>query len=219
MKKLVIRLLIFAALVVVLDVLVGLFLQVIHQKARGREIAEPRYVIDQTSEDLLILGSSRAKTHYNPAIFEDSLGLSCFNCGWKGEGIINNYGVFQMIQKRYTPKVIIYDVYVLFDLLQESRNQFNVLKLYGDREEVTQEVNEIDPLERLKLRSQMYRYNYQWAKLLVNLLQNYDLKDKGFQPYIGEADPNKLPPPPERNRKPNLRPLKDEIPEKLYRRV
>lgn len=193
MKKLIIRLLVLVAIVVVIDRVAGFVLSYIAKNTQEREMLEYKHTCDHVTDDILLMGSSRCKTHYDPKIFEDSLGFSCFNCGVMGEGIITHYGLYQLIRKRYTPKIILFDVYALFDLQEETRSQFDVLKLYSDRKEVADIIKEVDPLEPNKLQSQMYRYNYQWIKLLAKFFQKYDLRDKGYSPYIGDLDPNKLP--------------------------
>lgn len=49
------------------------------------------YIFNQEQSDVLILGASRASHHYNPQIFIDSLGKTCFNAGQDGQPIYNQY--------------------------------------------------------------------------------------------------------------------------------
>lgn len=49
------------------------------------------YIFNQKQSDILILGASRASHHYNPQIFIDSLGKTCFNAGQDGQPIYNQY--------------------------------------------------------------------------------------------------------------------------------
>lgn len=49
------------------------------------------YIFNKEQSDILILGASRASHHYNPQIFIDSLGKTCFNAGQDGQPIYNQY--------------------------------------------------------------------------------------------------------------------------------
>ena len=62
---------------------------------RGRD----NYICDKSVDDILIFGSSRAVHHYNSSMIEDSLGMSCYNCGDDGNGIILSYGRLSMISQ------------------------------------------------------------------------------------------------------------------------
>lgn len=63
------------------------------------------------------MGSSRASHHYVPEIISEKLGMSCFNAGQDGNGIILQYGRWKMLSERYTPKLIIYDINPGFDMV------------------------------------------------------------------------------------------------------
>ena len=56
--------------------------------AKGSSIREMNDVCLDNQYDVLIMGSSRAHHHYVPEIISDSLGLSCYNTGKDGNGII-----------------------------------------------------------------------------------------------------------------------------------
>ena len=55
-------------------------------------------------------------------MISDSLGVSCYNAGESGCGIILAYGRLLMILERYTPKAIIYEVTPDFDYLDGKDN-------------------------------------------------------------------------------------------------
>ena len=40
---------------------------------------------------MIILGASAASHHYIPKLFDDSLGVNCFNYGWDGRSILYQY--------------------------------------------------------------------------------------------------------------------------------
>lgn len=105
------KVLLFAVLILGIDVAVGGTLSHMVSQTKGGENGRNNYICDEVNADILIFGSSWAIHHYNPVILSDSLGMTCYNCGMDGNGIILNYGRYQMICQRYLPKVIITDVY------------------------------------------------------------------------------------------------------------
>ena len=117
MKRFVIKILVFLAIMFILDRGFGLAMKYLQDHAKGGYVGHHNYILHQANEDILIFGSSRAIHHYNPQIIEDSLGMSCYNCGQDGNGIVLFYGWWQMIKERYQPKMIVYDVNPSFDLL------------------------------------------------------------------------------------------------------
>ena len=66
---------------------------------------------------IIILGSSHAVRHYVPSVIQDSLGLTCYNCGEPGCGIIPAYARYKMVAERNKPKLVIYEVTPGYDYL------------------------------------------------------------------------------------------------------
>lgn len=187
MKKYLLQIALFFAIVAVVDFAAGkLFRYVQANRAGGRTGAE-WYACRESNEDIIIMGSSRASHHYVPQILADSLGMSCFNVGQDGNGIILQYGRWKMISERYAPKVLIYDVTLGFDL-QENDNMAYVdrLKPFCDDSEVKNYVSDIFPIERWKLYSQMYRYNYKFLEMLADCAKSKDDKLCGYIPLHGQ---------------------------------
>jgi hypothetical protein len=187
MKKYLLQISLFFAIVAVVDFAAGkVFRYVQANRAGGRTGAE-WYACRESNEDIIIMGSSRASHHYVPQIISDSLGMSCFNAGQDGNGIILQYGRWKMISERYAPKLLIYDVTPGFDL-QENDNMAYVdrLKPFCDDSEVKDYVAEIFPIERWKLYSQMYRYNYKFLEMLSDCAKTNDDKLKGYIPLYGQ---------------------------------
>ena len=187
MKRYLLQIVLFFAIVAVVDFAAGkLFRYVQANRAGGRTGAE-WYACRESNEDIIIMGSSRASHHYVPQILSDSLGMSCFNAGQDGNGIILQYGRWKMISERYAPKVLIYDVTPGFDL-QENDNMAYVdrLKPFCDDSEVKDYVADIFPIERWKLYSQMYRYNYKFLEMLLDCAKTKEDKLKGYIPLQGQ---------------------------------
>lgn len=187
MKKFLIHIAVFFAIVAVVDFSLGkLFYYLQSTKAGGRTGAE-YYACEKSNEDIIIMGSSRASHHYVPQMISDSLGMSCFNAGQDGNGIILQYGRWKMISERYTPKVLIYDVTPGFDL-QENDNMAYVdrLKPFCYDGKVKNYVADIFPMERWKLFSQMYRYNYKFLEMLLDCVKSKDDQLYGYIPLYGQ---------------------------------
>lgn len=191
MKKFLIRIIIFFALLFVIDRAVGYVFSYMSKNSKGGYVGHHNYITDGVHEDLLIFGSSRAIHHYNPQILTDSLGFSCYNCGQDGNGILLFYGWWQIIKEHYCPQIIIYDVTTSFDLLIDKDNHkyLGWLKeLYG-RADIRKIFEDVDPTEKYKMMSQMYRYNSKFHQIAADFVYPlYIVKANGFMPLNGEVD-------------------------------
>lgn len=185
MKKFIVNILVFFFIVAVIDVTVGKLLWYLQSEASGRTGYE-YYACKESNEDIIIMGSSRASHHYVPQIITDSLGMSCYNAGQDGNGIIMQYGRWLMISERYTPKFIIYDVNPSFDLcVNDNMTYVDRLKPFCHDTKVKQYVSELFPLERLKLFSQMYRYNYKFIEMASDYTKSSEINNRGYIPLTG----------------------------------
>lgn len=153
-----------------------------------------KYICDRTSEEILIMGSSRAVHHYDPTIIEDSLGMSCYNCGYDGCGSITAYGLLQMITKRYSPRLILYEVTPEFDYLMTEKDNtkyLGPLKLFYDRDGIDSIFIKVDHMEQYKMRSMMYRMN---SRLMVLFSENYMKRNETIKGYLPKNDVMKYEP-------------------------
>lgn len=187
MKRFLIQIAIFFAIVSVVDVSLGkLFHYMQSTKAGGRSGAE-YYACEKTNEDVIIMGSSRASHHYVPEIISQKLGVSCFNAGQDGNGIILQYGRWKMISERYAPKLIIYDISAGFDLTENDNMTYvDRLKPFCGDASVKGYVASLFPMEKIKLFSCMYRYNYKFLEIASDCLNQVDFMAKaGYIPLNG----------------------------------
>ena len=195
MKRFVIRLLIFLSLMFILDRGFGVAMKFLQEHAKGGYVGHHNYILNQSNEDILIFGSSRAIHHYNPQIIEDSLGMSCYNCGQDGNGIVLFYGWWQIMKNRHLPKMIIYDVNPGFDLLSDESNQqfLGWLRSEYDNNKVQQIFENIDPTEKYKMQSMMYRYNSKFLQNIIDCIHPiYQISSNGFLPLEGEMNIMKI---------------------------
>lgn len=193
MKKFLLKVLLFFALVVVMDFAFGLVFSWLRTHAKGGSTANCEYIANNAEEDIIILGSSRAAHHYVPQIIEDSLGLSCYNCGEEGNGIVLAYGRFEMLAQRHKPKLIIYEMTPGYDFGTEEPNTkyLGYLRPYYNKQGIKTIFSDFDDgFSFLKMQFKMYQNT---GKLLPNIVDNILLRDnnKGYAPLFGEINQNK----------------------------
>lgn len=195
MKKIVIRLLVFLSLMFILDRGFGVAMKYLQDHAKGGYVGHHNYILNQANEDILIFGSSRAIHHYNPQIIEDSLGMSCYNCGQDGNGIVLFYGWWQIMKNRHLPQMIIYDVNPNFDLLVGENNSkyLGWLRSEYDNDDVKQIFEDIDHTEKYKMQSMMYRYNSKFLQNMIDYVHPiFQISPNGYLPLKGEMDKMKV---------------------------
>lgn len=186
MKKFLLNIAIFFAIVAAVDFSLGKVFHYLQARAGGRTGAE-YYVCEKATEDVIIMGSSRASHHYVPEIISEKLGMSCFNAGQDGNGIILHYGRWIMLKEHHIPKLIIYDITTEFDIASTDNMIYvDRLKPFCNNGSVMGYVTELFPIERIKLQSKMYRYNYKWIEMISDCILKSDyMTPKGYIPMNG----------------------------------
>lgn len=183
MKKFVGKVLLFLVGLVFLDFLVGMGGKYLVSHAKGGDTGLSNYICRQMKDECIIFGSSRGMHHYDPNIISDSLGMSCWNCSMDGNGIVLMYGRYKMLSSRYTPKVLVYDVFSGYDLIAGDNNTYlGRLRYYYDEPSVDSIFWSVDEKERFKMMSYCYRYNSQWLQLISDNIHPLQSDDKGYKP-------------------------------------
>ena len=181
----------FFAILLVIDRVAGYTFSYMSEHSKGGYVGHHKYITDDVHEDILVFGSSRAIHHYNPQMLTDSLGLSCYNCGQDGNGILLFYGWWQIIKEHYKPQIIIYDITPSFDLQigEDNHKYLGWLKeLYG-RADIREIFESVDKTEKYKMMSLMYRYNSKFHQIAADFIHPiYVVKANGFLPLQGEVD-------------------------------
>lgn len=196
MKKFLLKVLFFFTCVVVMDFVLGCAFSWFRCHAKGGSTANCEYIANQSKDDVIILGSSRAAHHYIPQIIVDSLGISCYNCGEEGNGIILAYGRYKMLTERYMPKIILYEITPDYDYLAREDNAkfLGYLRQYYSKKCIRDLFDDFDDQwSNLKMCSKMYQNT---QKLLPNIIDNIIYRDnrKGYAPLYGKIDVNKTKP-------------------------
>ena len=97
MKKYIVRIILFFAIVVLVDFVVGWAGDYLQTHAKGGDTKAINDLVKKDQHDILILGSSRAHHHYDTPFLSDTLNLDVYNAGYDGNGVILAYGILQMI--------------------------------------------------------------------------------------------------------------------------
>ncbi len=194
MNKFLFKVLLFFALVVVMDFAWGFVFSWLRTHAKGGSTANCEYIANYSNDDVVIFGSSRATHHYVPQIIEDSLGWSCYNCGEEGNGIVLAYGRFKMLTNRHKPRLIIYEMTPEYDYGTRGSNTkyLGYLRPYYDKTGIKDIFADFDKeLSFLKMKSKMYQNT---GKLLPNSVDNVIFRDnmKGYAPLHGSIIVDKL---------------------------
>lgn len=122
MKKFVLRTLLFFAIVSLVDLGFGESCKymIVHAKSgANKQLVD---LCERDNYDILIMGSSKAHHNYIPKVFVDSLGMTCYNAGYDGNGVILAYAIIKMINKERQPKLILYDVKQQFDIYHYEKD-------------------------------------------------------------------------------------------------
>lgn len=190
MKKFFIWMIAFFVAVVAIDLAFGAGCRYLIKHAKGGFTRSHEYIANHCSEDVLIFGSSRAIHHYVPEIITDSLGMSCYNCGMDGNGILYLYSRFLMVTNRYTPKVIVYEVTNSFDLKSDDYTRYlGWQKRYCDIPGVMDVITDISPNEKWKLKSNLYKYSGIFIQLVAdNFNSLHEVDNTGYAPVYKNVD-------------------------------
>lgn len=195
LKNFLLKVAIFFIIAIVIDFALGAVFSYMVNNSKGGDNGRNNYICNLTSEDILVFGSSRAIHHYNPTIITDSLGLSCYNCGQDGNGVILNYGRYQLIAQRYHPKMVIYDVSPQLDLHagEDNHKYLGWLRAYYDRPGIAEIFESVDKTEKLKMLSRMYRYNSKFVQIITDYIHPLESDGiNGFRPNEAELDTLKI---------------------------
>lgn len=167
MKKFIAHIIIFFIVVSLMDVSFGYICRYLNSHAKGGDTQNHYYIAKECDKDILIFGSSRCSHHYVPKIIEDSLGMSCYNCGVDGNGIIYLYSRLLMMTNRYIPKVIIYDIQQNFDVeVGDNMRYLGWQKRFYDQSGLKEVFKMVNSMEQYKMWSQLYRYNGDFIQML-----------------------------------------------------
>lgn len=186
MKKFFIKMAVLLLILAVGDFLIGKGMDYVYANVMSGGQRRNNFIANEMDADILVFGSSRALHHYNAQLIQDSLGLSCYNCGQDGNGIMLDYGRLLLVKKRYTPKCVIVDITPKYDLLstKEGYDMGWLRPYYYDDKGIRDLFADVDDKEKFKMLSSAYRYNSFFLTRLASYLSGKveEDKTKGFMP-------------------------------------
>lgn len=113
-RSLLVRLALVAAVFMLANLSLGTLLDYTRLRCVNRESGLINNARREKS-DVIILGSSRAKHHYDPKLLASLWGVSVYNAGFPGQAIPFNRVTFDLIAAKHHPKAVIVDVMAFDD--------------------------------------------------------------------------------------------------------
>lgn len=187
--KFFIKIVLLLTVLIISDQITGRIIRHLYFNMAAGENYRATFTIDNTKADILVFGSSRANHHYVPEVFEKKFNMTFYNAGRDGCSLLYNYATFKAVTKRYSPKLIIFDL--LPNELNYSVNDYerlsNLLPYYFYHPELREVIELISPFEKYKLYSVVYPYNSQLIRIIFrNLLKTKDIDIKGYLPLYNK---------------------------------
>lgn len=181
MRKFLTKIFIFLALLLPIYGATYMIFSFLEAHAKG-ETGRQLYIHKQLKAGYLIMGSSRAEHHYNPAIL-----TPYYNIGEDKMGIIFNLGRLELVKERSKIHSIIYDIEPDYDLLVQDSNTsyLGYLRPYYWQGHIKEIFWDVDPSEKYKMLLPFYAYNSRLLKLLADQKAKDETLAKGYIPYEG----------------------------------
>ena len=193
MKKFLLHILLFFAIVGIVDVGIGICGRYLRSHAKGGITRQFDDLVMKDKHDVLVLGSSRAHSHYDTPFLSDTLGLDVYNAGYEGNGVILAYGILDLVLNRYSPRIVLFDVEPAFDVIvyQPDNNDtryINLLKPYYKDNDIPEIIKGVSREEWNKVQSGMIRYNTNILRMLADNVTNRGIEKCGFAPLNGKIE-------------------------------
>jgi hypothetical protein len=185
-RRFAIKLIAFLVAVFALDAGVGAVLRHYYFRQTSGLSYRTTYAITQSSEDLVVLGSSRAQANYVPEIFTEHTQMSVYNAGRDGQSILYARALQEAMFTRHHPKTVVLDL-IPIDFYY-SRGHYDylaaLLPYCKDYPGIRTIVQLRGKWERVRLLSQIYPFNS-----LILQIAKYNLSkgthDSGYVPLHG----------------------------------
>ncbi len=172
----------FLIILFIIDFTIGYALRYLYFHEKSGNAYSITYALERTHEDIIILGDSQALHSFDPRVFSDVLGLSCYNAGRGGQSILYFKAILDGILKRYTPKIVIINVppYGLFyrDIVYDRLSM--LLPYYKTHKDLRPIIELRGPFEKYKNISKIYPFN----STIVSLLNPNIGRKKAYAGFI-----------------------------------
>ena len=191
MRKLLLHIFIVICLFFVIDRITGLGLGYLYRISNSTDEYKVSYSNESTRDSLLFMGSSRCLHHYVPSIFEEELGMSCYNAGdWGIKNIYYYYGLLSNILMRYTPKAIVLEIHPSewLDIPFSGVERAGSLAPYCGMSEGCDEMLKLTGNYWAYQLSWVYRYTGSFPNLIMGKFGSMDRSLKGWKPLDNVMD-------------------------------
>ena len=190
MKKYIVNIFKFIFIVAVIDFTVGKIGDYLQTHAKGGSTRALNDLVMNDCHDVIILGSSRARHHYDTPFLSDTLELDVYNAGYDGNGVVLAYGLLEMILERYHPKLILFDVEPAFDINvynndNRHKRYISSLKPYYRYHFVGEIIKDVSIDEWYKVHFGLLRYNSKLFSLIFDKIFYRPMQQKGYKPLNG----------------------------------
>ncbi|MEL7532287.1 MAG: hypothetical protein AAFN10_13300 [Bacteroidota bacterium] len=150
----------FVLLLLLLDIVVGWGLQKWYFSQSSGKYHRITHALHQTEAEILFVGTSHAVRHFIPSIFSDSLGLSGYNLGARGQHLYYCDAMMAAILERYTPRKIVINIDRDLFYGEANFDKLSDLKpYYWNTPVLRPHIEQRGPMERFLLLSKLYTYN------------------------------------------------------------
>lgn len=178
----ILKLVIFASGIWLLDMCAGAGLGWLYGQTEIGSAGVVNRAMRQRNE-LVVIGDSRVRHHFNPALLRRETGLSTYNAGVNGQSMLFFYAMERLILSAYRPRMIMLHLGPGdFAREQEALDRLSVVLPHANHPEVKKLLMLRSPYERFKLLSRTYPYNSMLVAALLDaaLVPSHGAYEDGF---------------------------------------
>lgn len=179
----------FVALLAV-DFLIGRGLdKMINDVPDQSEVGLTHLSIKKVETPIIIIGSSRARHHYNTRQIQDSLGMPAYTIARDAHFVSYQSCVLNAVLDRYTPKIVLWEC-SMNTLFSKERDAVHSLHPYYYECEALHDIidKKEGPTMAVKMCLNTYRYNGVASNIILQRMSRANRKDtlQGFLPFSGK---------------------------------
>lgn len=191
-QLLIIKAVVFIALFVGIDFVVGKVFRFLENKAVDKSPygMVKEYTMWKVDTDVVIIGASEVTHSYIPSILEDSLDMSVYNCGHDGCRFYYQNAMVRGIMDRYHPKTVLWSIsptYLSSPRAGSDNGLSELSVFYKENTFCRRALLTKSKYEPIKLWSNSYIYNSCLFPYLYNIFLAHYQYDKGYAPLYGSS--------------------------------
>jgi hypothetical protein len=167
----------------------GSILQYFLFKEKQGDSFVTRRAVTEASEDILIIGSSRAQHHYIPELITRKTGLSCFNFGRDGMKLRYYETIFDAILSYHKPKIIVMDL--TFNDFEDDPEELQlvtsaIIPFMNENHALEDQIYNLSRSEYYKAKmSMLYRFNSLPISVIQHNIGIGNVAVSGYKPLQG----------------------------------